>query len=63
MVCRLRRSLYGLKQAPVPGLSVLPTQMLRGLVIHLIAVHFLLIVFFLVVLSLPGRLSCKPWPC
>src|SRR4051812_25021227 len=51
-----------------------PTPMLHGRVILWIAVHFLLIVFFLVVLSLPGRrrsrlqfpvrvqrLSCALW--
>ena len=54
--------------------SFRPIRMLRGLVILQIAVHFLLTVFFLVVLSLPGRrrnslqfpvrvprLSCEQW--
>ena len=54
--------------------SFRPIRMLRGLVILQIAVHFLLTVFFLVVLSLPGRrrnrlqfpvrvqrLSCERW--
>ncbi|KAM3366315.1 hypothetical protein ACQJBY_015641 [Aegilops geniculata] len=41
---------------PVPArYSSRPIRMLRGLVILRIAVHFLLTVFFLVVLSLPGR--------
>ena len=57
-----------------PRSSSRPTPMLRGLVILWIAVHCLLTVFFLVVLSLPGRrrrrpqflvrvqrLSCEPW--
>ena len=54
--------------------SFRPIRILRGLVIPPIAVHFLLTVFFLVVLSLPGRrrnklqfpvrvqrLSCDLW--
>ena len=40
--------------APVPY-NFRPIRMLRGLVILQIAVHFLLTVFFLVVLTLPGR--------